>query len=279
MFNIYKLHNTIKHYEWGSSQILPQFLGIENSENLPFAEMWLGTHSAGSSRAEPVLRGEAAAHSVSLAEAAEGELSFLFKLLAVEKPLSVQAHPNKAQAEKGFKMENKAGIALDSPDRNYRDDNYKSEILCALSPFTLMAGFREPEKIIESLKVLISAAPLLSETFSRLFHSLEKNKFEDSSALENFLRSVFELSEEERENICSFLTSNRRAASDVITEKQWELMRNLSLLYPNYLFESFFIASGAGCVYSFGDSPFIHKRLWRGTDVKFGQCAAGRAYK
>ncbi len=235
MLNLYKLHNTIKHYDWGSSRILPQFLGIENSKNLPFAEMWLGTHSAGCSRAELVLRGEEAANNVSLAEAAGGELPFLFKLLALEKPLSIQAHPNKVQAEKGFKTENKAGIALDSPNRNYKDDNYKSEILCALSPFTLMAGFREPEKISGSLKVLISAAPLLSETFSRLLQYLEKDEFEGSAALENFLRSLFELSERERENICSFLTSDSTCSAadgDFITEKQWALMKKLSLLYP-----------------------------------------------
>lgn len=79
-----------------------------------------------------------------------GELPFLLKLLAVEKPLSIQVHPGKKQALEGFKIENKNKINLDSPQRNYKDKNSKCEILCALTPFTLMAGFRKPEEILAS---------------------------------------------------------------------------------------------------------------------------------
>jgi mannose-6-phosphate isomerase len=69
-------------------------------------------------------------------------LPFLFKVLAAAEPLSIQAHPDRDQARAGFDRENRAGISLDAPHRNYRDDNHKPEVICALTPFWGMNGFR-----------------------------------------------------------------------------------------------------------------------------------------
>jgi mannose-6-phosphate isomerase len=143
MTKIYKLQNQIKHYNWGSAKILPEFLGLkDNDPKKPYAEMWLGTHNGAPS--------QIAERGVSLKEIS-GELPFLLKLIAVEKPLSIQVHPNKEQAQEGFKRENEARIEIDSPARNYRDQNGKSEIICAITPFTLIAGYMEPKKIYASL--------------------------------------------------------------------------------------------------------------------------------
>ena len=81
-------------------------------------------------------------------------LPFLFKLLAAGKALSIQAHPNKLQAEEGFARENKAGLPLNSPARNYKDDNHKPEILMAITPFTAMSGFCQPAEIAARFKQL-----------------------------------------------------------------------------------------------------------------------------
>lgn len=69
-------------------------------------------------------------------------LPFLFKVLAAAEPLSIQVHPDSTRAREGFSRENQAGIPLDSPRRNYRDPNHKPECLCALTPFSLLCGFR-----------------------------------------------------------------------------------------------------------------------------------------
>jgi len=140
----YKLVNQIKHYEWGSPSFIPLFLGVENNGNTPFAEMWMGTHRGAPSKAQNN------GNLVNLEEIA-GELPFLFKLIAVDKPLSIQVHPDKQQAMEGFERENKAGLSLDDPARNYKDPNKKAEIICAITPFTLMAGFKEPEIIVASM--------------------------------------------------------------------------------------------------------------------------------
>ena len=62
-------------------------------------------------------------------------------MLDVEEPLSIQVHPTKLEAEAGFARENELGISLDSPRRNYKDDNHKPELMVALSEFWLLHGF------------------------------------------------------------------------------------------------------------------------------------------
>ena len=165
MIKIHKLQNKIKHYEWGSLQILPKFLGLaENKEDpkKPHAEMWLGTHPLAPSYVQ--IDG----NSVSLKEIS-GELPFLLKLIAVEKPLSIQVHPNKEQAKCGFKRENEMGLEIDSPARNYKDENGKNEIICAITPFTLMAGFKEPKEIYASLGAVSDGQMNLIKKLSSLY--------------------------------------------------------------------------------------------------------------
>ena len=76
------------------------------------------------------------------------QLPFLFKILAAALPLSIQAHPDQPRAREGFTKENRLQIPLDSPARNYRDENHKPEILCALTPFDALKGFRKVDEIL-----------------------------------------------------------------------------------------------------------------------------------
>ena len=43
-YSILKLQGKVQHYEWGGVTFLPELLGINNKENRPFAEYWLGVH-------------------------------------------------------------------------------------------------------------------------------------------------------------------------------------------------------------------------------------------
>jgi mannose-6-phosphate isomerase len=71
-----------------------------------------------------------------------GPLPFLVNLLAAERPLSIQVHPDRTRARAGFAAEQARGIPADAPQRNYRDANHKPELLCALSHFVALCGFR-----------------------------------------------------------------------------------------------------------------------------------------
>src|SRR5699024_10635388 len=61
-----------------------------------------------------------------------------------------QAHQTVEHAKVGFAAENAAGIELSDPRRTYRDANHKPEMLIALSDFTAMAGFRDPDSASET---------------------------------------------------------------------------------------------------------------------------------
>src|SRR5690242_7631287 len=90
-------------------------------------------------------------------------LPFLTKLLAAERPLSLQVHPSLEQAREGFARENAAGIAPDAAERNYRDDNHKPEMIFALTPFKALCGFRSPADscgIFEHLAHVLDSAAI-----------------------------------------------------------------------------------------------------------------------
>ena len=217
MNKIFKLHNQIKNYEWGSPQILPEFLNLENKDNIPFAEMWMGTHKGAPSQIQTDDK------LINLSEI-NGQLPFLLKMIAIEKPLSIQAHPNREQALEGFNKEEAIGIAVDAPQRNYKDSNHKPEVICAIKPITLMAGFRQPQSIAESLESLLLMQPALKEIIMPLICTLK------SDSLSYFFRILFNLSNEDKEYLCSFIKNC--PAGGVITNEQWKLMKKFAGLYP-----------------------------------------------
>jgi mannose-6-phosphate isomerase len=92
-------------------------------------------------------------------------LPFLLKLLAAESPLSIQAHPTREQARAGWDRENSAGIALDSPQRNYRDRNHKPEVIIALTEFAALCGFRPTSERTRILRFLDTSGVDGTETF------------------------------------------------------------------------------------------------------------------
>ncbi|MFF4329534.1 mannose-6-phosphate isomerase, class I [Streptomyces sp. NPDC001591] len=148
-----RLTNTIRPYAWGSTTLIPALLGAEPTGE-PQAEMWMGAHPGAPSRLDRGA-GETTLAAVIAADP-EGELGaatvakfgpglpFLLKLLAAGAPLSLQVHPDLAQAQEGFADEERRGVPLDAPHRNYKDANHKPEMICALTPFDGLCGFRPP---------------------------------------------------------------------------------------------------------------------------------------
>jgi mannose-6-phosphate isomerase len=217
--NLFKLYNPVKHYEWGSMDLIPKFTGIENKDKRPCAEMWMGTHLSPSQVKQD-------GKMISLTQAAGRELPFLFKMLAVEKPLSIQAHPNKEQAKEGFERENKAGLPIEAPERNYKDTNHKPEIICALSPFTMMAGFRDPGDIFLSLKAFVSGAPQLKDIITPLMRALGS----DSIAI--FFNVLFHITKSEREYLGAFIKNNEIHETENLSSVRISLMKKFTAEYP-----------------------------------------------
>lgn len=148
-----RLTNTIRPYRWGSTTALPALMGVE-PDGTPQAELWMGDHPAAASlvrragRLQPLGQVIAADPLAELGEVSlrrfGPRLPFLLKLLAADAPLSLQVHPDLAQAAVGHAVEDAQGIPIDAPHRNYRDPNHKPEMIVALGPFTGLCGFRPP---------------------------------------------------------------------------------------------------------------------------------------
>ena len=159
------LRNAVRPYAWGSRTAIPELLGHPVPAPHPQAELWLGAHPA-----NPSVLVHADGAQTSLLEALHADpdrhlgthcarrwgarLPFLFKVLAADEPLSLQAHPSAAQAAEGFAREEARGIPRDAPERNYSDPSHKPELICALTELHALAGFRDPLRTVELLAAL-----------------------------------------------------------------------------------------------------------------------------
>lgn len=155
-----RLTNTVRPYAWGSTTAIPHLLGTQPTGE-PQAELWMGAHPGAPSQVD---RGAGARPLTEIIGAdPEGELGadavarfgprlpFLLKILAAEQPLSLQVHPDLARARAGFADEEARGVPLEAPHRNYKDANHKPELLCALTEFDGVCGFRPPAESADLL--------------------------------------------------------------------------------------------------------------------------------
>lgn len=152
------LDNPIRPYAWGSRTAIAELLGRPAADG-PQAELWMGAHPDDPSRlpdgttlADLVAADPTAELGAPGVAAFGPRLPFLAKVLAAEQPLSLQVHPTLAQARAGFAAEQAAGIAPGTG--NYTDDNHKPELICALTPFSGLAGFRPIEATERLLQIL-----------------------------------------------------------------------------------------------------------------------------
>lgn len=153
-----RVDNTPRDYAWGSLTDIAELRGVAPSGK-PEAELWLGTHPGSPTRIVDSSEADGASTILEfLGARGEQPLPYLLKVLAAAHPLSIQAHPSPQQAREGFARENEAGIALDAPNRNYRDNAHKPEMIYALSDtFEALCGFRDVELTIAELETLAAA--------------------------------------------------------------------------------------------------------------------------
>jgi mannose-6-phosphate isomerase len=159
------LENPVRAYAWGSRTVIAELLGQEVPSAHPQAELWFGAHPADPSHLVHADGGHTSLLDALRAdpkqllgldriERWDGTLPFLLKVLAADEPLSLQAHPSIEQACTGFAREDAAGIPRGAADRNYRDANHKPELICALTTFHALVGFRDPAVTVRLLREL-----------------------------------------------------------------------------------------------------------------------------
>lgn len=155
------LRNKVRPYAWGSRTVIGQLQGRAVPTPHPEAELWMGAHPDDPSvvtdadgehtllelvDADPVGQlGECHARHWA------GRLPFLLKVLAADEPMSMQVHPSLAQAEAGWAREEALGLPRQAPHRNYPDPTAKPELVCALTEFHILAGFRSVDRTLTLL--------------------------------------------------------------------------------------------------------------------------------
>lgn len=166
-----RLRGKVQHYDWGRlgvksrvGRLYAEASGSSVAEDLPYAELWLGTHESGPSvvaspspmpvpwpeqnqnqQQQQLLREWLEDHPEALGERVlerwQGELPFLFKVLSIQKALSIQAHPNKKLAEQLHRLQ----------PQIYRDANHKPEMAVALTEFEALCGFVTPRELAHAM--------------------------------------------------------------------------------------------------------------------------------
>jgi mannose-6-phosphate isomerase len=179
---------TAQNYPWGKPEqsSLVYTLAHANTPLLypptnkptPYAELWLGTHTASPTRTIP---SQFNASSLSIpneqtraqfidtlpllrSHRGGNDLPYLFKVLSIAEALSIQSHPHKALAEKLHKAH---------PDI-YKDPNHKPELVLAVTPMRALCGFRPLNQICELLLQLSLLSSPLFEKNEELYNKMVK---------------------------------------------------------------------------------------------------------
>ena len=241
--NIYKLICASQNYDWGkpaNSSLVAEALRenditVDNSK--PYAEYWMGTHPNGPSKI--IKNGK----EVLLSDEINGQLSYLFKILSINKPLSIQMHPDKPFAE----------ILHKTLPKLYKDDNHKPELFIALSDFELLFGFVSLDKAVAIIK-----------KYKNIFNLQEGEKLINEPNKENYknlIEKIIFLEKKEYENIIKLILEDKDTTEDSLIKK---LYNNFGLdsgilisMFMNHFYkkkgESFFIDANIPHAYIYGN--------------------------
>ncbi|KAM7216405.1 Mannose-6-phosphate isomerase [Rhypophila decipiens] len=179
-----RLQCGVNSYDWGKkgqSSAAAKFAAATPSSDFsiqddrPYAELWMGTHPSNPSRDLTTSRtlldlveDNQALLGASVAARYHKALPFLFKVLSINKALSIQAHPNKKLAEQLHAKDSK----------NYPDDNHKPEMAIAITPFEGLCGFRPLAEIAHFLGNVPALRQLVGEEKAKEFVETVKSTSE-----------------------------------------------------------------------------------------------------
>ena len=241
--NIYKLICAAQNYDWGkpaNSSLVAKALdknGLFVDKSKPYAEYWMGTHPNGPSKI--IKDGK----EVLLSDEINEQLSYLFKILSINKPLSIQLHPDKCFAE----------ILHKNFPKNYKDDNHKPELFIALSDFELLFGLVSLDKAVE-----------ITKKYKKMFNLKEVEKLLSEPNVENYkklIEKLIFLEKPEYEKIINSILEDKSTTEDSLIKK---LYNNFGIdsgilisLFMNHFHkkkgESFFIDANIPHAYIYGN--------------------------
>lgn len=196
-----ELDCVVQCYEWGKRGERSEVGRLKRasdasfhlSEALPYAELWMGTHPSGPAKvkasgqllgdfiAESGAEGRDVVGTVPPAYAAKkSDLPFMFKVLSINTALSIQAHPDKALAER---------LHATFPDI-YKDGNHKPEMAIALTAFEALSGFRTVKEIQTHMREYSELEAIVGKGVADKFQQF-RDSGSDISSVQANLKTVF----------------------------------------------------------------------------------------
>jgi len=220
-------------YPWGSRTAIASLTGRPTPSSKPEAELWMGAHpiapsfvtrdGARASLEDVIARAPERELGDVVVRALGPRLPFLLKVLAAAEPLSLQAHPTLDQARAGYDDEERRGIPLDAPHRNYKDRSHKPELLCALTPFDALSGFRRIDETLRLFDLL--AVPELEPVLAPLRSSRE------ATGLAETFRALMTMPNDRRPRVVDATLAACARKADAF-QRERALATRLGTLYP-----------------------------------------------
>jgi len=243
MKTICLLENAVQEYAWGSYTAIAELLDESSPSDVPQAELWIGAHPKAPSRVrydgktvslQKIIKDKPQnILGKTVADKFNNKLPYLLKVLAAARPLSIQAHPNSAQAKEGFKRENEQGIFINAPNRNYKDANHKPECICALTTFWALNGFR---KIIDIISFMEKICP---QGLGNMLDELRNRP--DSKGLMIFFQALMTLGQKKKKQVIDEAVNNARKLEKKDPAFEWiiklykEYQEDIGVLSPAFL--------------------------------------------
>jgi mannose-6-phosphate isomerase len=192
----------VKDYDWGNVSFIPDLLGIAE-DGKPKAELWMGTHESG----EATVVGTDEKLSQFLGNDSLNwfgqehldrfgpVLPLLLKVLAIDRPLSIQCHPSSSQAKEGWIQEESIRARLPKDQWNYKDPNRKAEVIYALTPVTAMCAFRPLSQIVAAFMMLFP------DSYVRFFSEIDELAPDPDKEIGKLFEKLYTMPKEDL-NIC-----------------------------------------------------------------------------
>ncbi|KAJ1896852.1 Mannose-6-phosphate isomerase [Kickxella alabastrina] len=233
-----RLSCSVNNYHWGKQGLnskAAQFAATSNvaiDETKTYSELWMGTHPTGPSLvfgtetplSAIVDENPRDALGEDIAKKFNNQLPFLFKVLSIDRALSIQAHPDKALAQK---------LHAERPNV-YKDPNHKPEMSIALTDFVAMSGFRPLEQIAAFLENFPEFKALVTESADG-FSAAAKSG--DDAEKRKWLKALFgELmgadENEVKRQLDTLLERIGTEVGDLLDVSPESLVRRVSAEYP-----------------------------------------------
>lgn len=205
--------------------------GSSKDDKQPMAEIWFGLHPSGPCNVviggsfvqmnsfiqkHPEMVG-----SIDVYHKCNKTLPYLFKILSIAQPASLQAHPDKKLAQ-----------ALHQKDpKNYPDSNHKPELVIAITDLEVVCDFRPIAELVLFLKNLKPLRRIVGD--EHCDHYIDATKGSDSATIKTRLAACFKTLMTSNKDLVKKETQNllgQEAGS--IDSKLLNLIRRLDKLYP-----------------------------------------------